>query len=250
MLNKAILGSVIASILMSTSAMADQYAVTDQYVMPDTVTDQYVMPNSISPIAHSPQDNHDHSNSDYGIKIGHEYVYSDLKIDGTRVSDGDNNIRTYAEFKFNNPSMPSAFVEHTTHGNGIFGYNETSATGFYKVFDNELIAIEAGLGLTYFTGIDLPLSHGNEIGGHAYSSVSLALPHPGTFLYSSGKVHSGFGVNGYTLNTGAEWEQDIIKLPVDVSLRAGYKFSSIKFNDADDAKVKENGFFIGIDARF
>lgn len=185
-----------------------------------------------------------------GAKVGLDYVYADLDVNGASVNDNQDNYHAYAAFEHFIPLVPNALVEYSTHGSSSVGFEQFSATGYYELLDNSLLSLDLGAGYSRYSDIKVGSDVSSQSSPHAYVAGEVMLPLPNVSLFADAKVFGLQDVNGEELRAGVRWA---LELPIELGVRAGYTLTNVTFDDAfggRDLKFESDGWMLGVDARF
>lgn len=185
-----------------------------------------------------------------GAKVGVDYVYSDLKVDGATANKHQDNYHAYAAFEHFIPLIPNALVEYSSHGTDAVGFEQFSATGYYELLDNSLLSLDLGVGYSHYSDIQVGSSVSSQSSPHAYVAAEVMLPVTNFSLFADGKVFGLQDVTGEEVRAGVRWA---LELPIEFGVRAGYTLTNVTFDDAfagRDLKFESDGWMLGIDARF
>ena len=182
-----------------------------------------------------------------GAKVGVDYVYSDLEVNGVSSSKDQDNYHAYAAFEHFIPLVPNALVEYSTHGSSALGFDQVSGTGYYQLLDNSLLSLDLGAGYSHYSDINQVSSQSSP---HAYVAAEVLLPMTGFSVFADGKVFGLQDVTGEEVRAGVRWA---LALPIELGVRAGYTLTNVTFDDAfggRDLEFKSDGWMLGVDARF
>ncbi|WP_161492499.1 TIGR04219 family outer membrane beta-barrel protein [Oceanisphaera profunda] len=185
-----------------------------------------------------------------GAKVGVDYVYSDLKVDGTTANEHQDNYHAYAAFEHFIPLIPNALVEYSTHGADDFGFEQSSVTAYYELLDNSLLSLDVGAGYSRYSDIEVGSSVSSQGSPHAYVATEVMLPVTNFSLFADAKVLGWEDVTGEEARVGVRWA---IELPIELGVRAGYAMTNVTFENAlanNDLKFESDGWMLGVDARF
>ena len=185
-----------------------------------------------------------------GAKVGVDYFYSDLDINGASSSKQKDNYRAYAAFEHFVPLLPNALLEYSTHGTDAAGFEQLSATGYYELLDNGLVALDLGVGLSRYFDITAASDTSSETTPHAYIASEVMLPITHFSLFADAKLFGLQDVEGEEITAGLRWST---AMPIEVGLRLGYSFTDLTFDGAAggrDVDVESRGWILGVDARF
>lgn len=185
-----------------------------------------------------------------GAKVGIDYFYSDLDVNGVSLSEQADNYRAYAAFEHFVPLLPNALLEYSTHGTDGAGFEQLSATGYYELLDNGLVALDVGAGVSRYSNITLVNDTSSETTPYAYIASEVMLPISHFSLFADAKLFGLRDVEGEDVALGLRWST---AMPIDVGLRLGYSWSDITFDQATggrDADIASEGWLMGVDVRF
>lgn len=185
-----------------------------------------------------------------GAKVGLDYVYADLDVNGIAANDNQDNYHIYGAFEHFIPLVPNALVEYSTHGNSDLGFEQFSATGYYELFDNSLLSLDLGAGYSRYSDIEVGSNVSSQSSPHAYVASEVMLPITSLSLFADAKVFGLQDVSGEELRVGVRWA---LELPIELGVRAGYTLTNVTFDDAfagRDLKFESDGWMLGADARF
>ena len=182
-----------------------------------------------------------------GAKVGVDYVYSDLKVNGVTSSKHQDNYHAYAAFEHFIPLVPNALVEYSTHGTSAVGFDQFSGTGYYQLLDNSLLSLDLGAGYSRYSDINNVSSQSSP---HAYVAAEVLLPVTNFSVFADAKVFGLQDVTGEEVRAGVRWALD---LPIELGVRAGYTLTNVTFDNTfggRDLEFKSDGWMLGVDARF
>ncbi|MGO1248014.1 MAG: TIGR04219 family outer membrane beta-barrel protein [Oceanisphaera sp.] len=183
-----------------------------------------------------------------GAKVGIDYFYSELDVNGVTLNDNQDNYRAYAAFEHFIPLIPNGLLEYLTHGSDATGFEQLSATGYYQLLDNNLVSLDLGAGISRYSKFTAVTGLDSENTAHAYVASELALP-LNFSLFADGKLFGLQDVSGEEIALGLRWSTD---MAIDLGVRFGYSVSDLTFDDVAgrDIDVKSKGWLLGVDARF
>ena len=185
-----------------------------------------------------------------GAKVGVDYVYSDLDVNGFSAVNEQDNYHAYAAFEHFLPLLPNALVEYATHGSSSVGFHQFSATGYYELLDNSLLSLDLGAGYSRYSDIQVGSDVSSQGSPHAYVAAEVMLPVTNLSVFADVKVFGLQDVEGEEVRAGVRWA---LELPVELGVRAGYTMSNVTFDNAlanNDLKFESDGWMLGLDARF
>lgn len=185
-----------------------------------------------------------------GAKVGVDYFYSDLEVNNVTLSEHSDNYRAYAAFEHFVPLIPNALLEYSTHGTDATGFEQLSATAYYELLDNGLVALDFGAGISRYSDITAVNGTSSETTPHAYLASELMLPITNLSLFADAKLFGLKDVEGEDITLGLRWSTD---MAIDLGVRVGYSFTDLTFNDVAggrNADVESKGWVVGVDARF
>ncbi|MBO1518837.1 TIGR04219 family outer membrane beta-barrel protein [Oceanisphaera pacifica] len=185
-----------------------------------------------------------------GAKMGLDYFYSDLEVNNITLNDNQDNYRAYAAFEHFIPLIPNALLEYSTHGSDAAGFEQLSATAYYELLDNGLVAFDFGAGATHYSDITAIEGTSSETTPHAYIASEIMLPISNFSLFADAKFMGLKDVKGEEVTLGLGWSTDMI---LDLGVRVGYSISDLTFDDVagnKDADLKSKGWILGVKAHF
>lgn len=185
-----------------------------------------------------------------GAKVGVDYVYSDLDVNGFSANEHQDNYHAYAAFEHFIPLIPNALVEYSTHGSSTLGFDQFSATAYYELLDNSLLSFDVGAGYSRYSDIQVGSNVSSQGSPHAYVATEVMLPVTNFSLFADAKVFGWEDVSGEEARVGVRWA---IELPIELGVRAGYTMTNVTFDNAlanNDLKFESDGWMLGVDARF
>lgn len=185
-----------------------------------------------------------------GAKVGIDYVYSDLKVDGSTVNKHQDNVHAYAAFEHFIPLVPNGLVEYSTYGTSAVGFERLAATAYYQLLDNDLVALDFGAGMSRYSDIEVNTKLDGQNTPHAYMAGEVMLPITNFSLFADAKAFGLQDVKGEEVSLGVRWALD---LPIELGARVGYSMTNLTFDNAlagKDVKFESAGWMLGVDARF
>ena len=185
-----------------------------------------------------------------GAKVGVDYVYSDLKVNGFTANEHQDNYHAYAAFEHFIPLLPNALVEYSTFGSSAMGFDQASATAYYELLDNSLMSLDLGAGYSRYTDVQVGSDVSSQSSPHAYVAAEVFLPVTNFSVFADAKVFGWQDVTGEEVRAGVRFA---LELPVELGVRAGYTLTNVTFDDAlggSDLKFESDGWMLGVDARF
>ncbi|WP_319783662.1 TIGR04219 family outer membrane beta-barrel protein [Oceanisphaera sp. IT1-181] len=186
----------------------------------------------------------------FGAKVGVDYVYSDLDVNGFSANEHQDNYHAYAAFEHFIPLIPNALVEYSTHGSSTVGFDQFSATAYYELLDNSLLSLDVGAGYSRYSDIQVGGSVSSQGSPHAYVATEVMLPVTNFSVFADAKVFGWEDVSGEEARVGVRWA---IELPIELGVRVGYTMTNVTFDNAlanNDLKFESDGWMLGVDARF
>lgn len=148
------------------------------------------------------------------------------------------------------PLVPNLKLSLSQVDNDRYEYTKIDYTAFYEVLDNDVISIDAGLGVTQFADGKFLFQSFSGVTPHVYVDGELSLPFLNTTAYTDIHFLNYDGNQVTDAIVGLRYDFNLIA--VDLGLKAGYRVQSFETKDFDNLsfKVKTDGFFLGLHADF
>ncbi|MCW8328714.1 TIGR04219 family outer membrane beta-barrel protein [Photobacterium sp. SDRW27] len=170
--------------------------------------------------------------------------------------DGDDTSYTFeASLEHILPLIPNFKLGQSSVDNDDYSYTKRDYTLYYEFLDNDLVSVDAGVGITEFTDGELNVVISEDFSGfvpHLYAAAEVGIPMTPLFVFAKG---SGIGYGDNNLIDASVGIQYSIGLyAFDLELQAGYRVHQLDLEDFDDLSVdldaKTDGLFAGVNFDF
>ena len=163
-----------------------------------------------------------------------------------------------ASFEHFIPFVPNPKISHSTVDGDYFKYTKVDATLYYEFLDNEIISVDAGIGVTQLTegSINLNTTTNTTLGWkdfegvipHLYAAVEVGIPATPLYVFAKG---TGISYeDNDMLDASVGIKVSIPVGPIDLDLQAGYRsqtFNLVGFDNlTTDVDAETSGAFAGI----
>lgn len=152
-------------------------------------------------------------------------------------------------FKYGNSSVDGDDYKYTKH----------DFTLYYEIFDNDLLSVDAGIGVSQFSDgsvrVDDTISYWQDFDGplpHVYLATEVGIPSTPLFLFAKGNGLSYSDNDLLDYSVGVQYELSLVA--VDIELQGGYRSQVLEFVGYDDLTIdldaETSGFFAGVNLDF
>ena len=183
------------------------------------------------------------------------YTYNGTEKDG-----GSNTAVTFeASFEHFIPLIPNAKFAQSTVDGDYLKYTKRDFILYYEFLDNDLISLDAGVGVSQF--IEGEYRHSTNINtdfdGYLpvlYANAEIGIPGTPLFVFAKGNGVSYDGNSLMDYSVGAKYEIGMVIF--DLQLQAGYRSQTVDldgstlFSDLPKVNGTTDGFFAGVNLDF
>lgn len=156
------------------------------------------------------------------------------------------------------PLIPNAKIGRSSVAGDFYEYTKTDATLYYEFLDNDLISLDAGIGLTQLSDGSVYNSvQGRDVSfsgvlPHLYAAAEVGIPATPLFIFAKG---SGISYADNTmLDTSVGVKFSIPLVLVNLEFQGGYRtqtFDLVGYDDLNiDVDAETSGVFVGVNVDF
>ncbi|MCW8994872.1 MAG: TIGR04219 family outer membrane beta-barrel protein [Psychromonas sp.] len=150
------------------------------------------------------------------------------------------------------PLIPNVkYAQSSVDGNNL-EYTKRDFTLYYELLDNDMLSVDAGVGLTNLKNGKI---NGVEFNGdipHVYGAAEVGVVGTPIFLFAKGTGIAYHDNHMLDVSVGAQYSIPMVAF--DLELQAGYRSQQFKLSGFDDLSVKidsqTDGFFAGVNIDF
>jgi len=154
------------------------------------------------------------------------------------------------------PLIPNAKIGRSSVEGDFYEYTKTDATLYYEFLDNDLISIDAGIGLTQLSdglvndsGVSVNFS---GVLPHLYAAAEVGIPATPLFLFAKGTGISY--ADNKMLDTSVGVKFSIPLVLVNIEFQGGYRtqtFDLVGYDNLNiDFDAETSGLFAGVNIDF
>ncbi|WP_198160236.1 TIGR04219 family outer membrane beta-barrel protein [Photobacterium sp. J15] len=176
---------------------------------------------------------------------------------GSKVDGDDTSFTFEASLEHFVPLIPNFKIGQSSVDNSEYAYTKRDYTLYYEFLDNDLVSLDAGIGLSEFADgeiKDLGLKTEDFSGylPHVYAAAEVGLPMTPIFVFAKGNGISYDDNTMFDASVGVQYSIGLYAF--DLELQAGYRIHNFDFQDFDDLKTdfdaKTDGLFAGVNIDF
>jgi len=162
-----------------------------------------------------------------------------------------------ASFEHFIPLIPNPKIARSSVDGDFYKYTKTDYTLYYEFLDNDLISIDAGVGVTQLSegSINNSVTGWQDFEGvipHLYAAAEVGIPTTPLFIFAKGTGISYADNEMLDMSAGVQYEIPMGVL--DVELQVGYRsqqFNLVGFDSLRiDVEAETSGFFAGVNIDF
>lgn len=153
------------------------------------------------------------------------------------------------------PLVPNVKYAHSSVDGDDLKYTKRDLTLYYEFLDNDLVSLDAGVGVTNLNkgevkGISLGDFEGNI--PHLYAAAEIGIPATPLFLFAKGNGIAYEDNHMLDFSVGAQYAIPVVAF--DLELQAGYRVQRLDLVGFDqltvDIDAQTDGFFAGVNVDF
>jgi len=177
-------------------------------------------------------------------------------------NDGGSNTAVTFEASFEHfiPLIPNAKFAQSTVDGDYLKYTKRDYILYYEFLDNDLISLDAGVGVSQFTEgeyRDSTIQATTDFDGYLpvlYANAELGIPGTPLFVFAKGNGISYSGHSMIDYSVGAKYEIGLVLF--DLQLQAGYRSQTVDLDgstllsDLPTVNGTTDGFFAGVNLDF
>lgn len=191
----------------------------------------------------------------WSMKVGTDYWWATNKVDEIKYQ-GRDPISAYIDVSHSLPYVPNVKLRYTQIDNDSMSFNNIDYIAYYSVLHTNRVAFNVGISASQFQGGQYKeagignAQKFNELEWALYADGRLLVPN--TQLSIIGDMQFGEVANNSTADVMAGLDYVFNLSSVDFILRGGYRVMDYSFDyfAGEPVKVREEGFFTGIELNF
>ncbi len=148
------------------------------------------------------------------------------------------------------PLIPNPKVAQSSVKADSFEYTKQDFTLYYEFLDNDLVSLDAGVGLTNLTSGKIGSQSFSGYLPHVYAAAEIGIPATPFFVYLKGNGISYDDHQMTDISAGVKYEIGLGLF--DVQLQGGYRVQKFDLKDFDSVNLntKVQGVFAGVNLDF
>jgi len=158
------------------------------------------------------------------------------------------------------PLIPNPKISRSSVEGDFYEYTKTDATLYYEFFDNDLISIDAGVGLTQLTDGSVTIGSGSsattqEFSGvlpHLYAAAEVGIPFTPFFIYAKGTGISYADNEMLDASVGVKFSVPLVL--INLEFQGGYRTQTFDLVGYDSLSIpidaETSGVFAGVNIDF
>ncbi|WP_297481866.1 TIGR04219 family outer membrane beta-barrel protein [uncultured Photobacterium sp.] len=182
-----------------------------------------------------------------GVKVGADAWFTNAKVAGQKSDDTSTSY--YASFEHFIPLVPNVMVRYNNIDTGNVNFEQSDFTAYYEILDNDLVALDLGLTMTKFAGVQI--QHQNSFSDWqptVYAAAELGIPATPLSVFAQANAGKYDGTSLFDGQAGVKFTFDLIA--ADLNLRAGYRMMDYDFKKSTSGDVDLDGWFAGVEVDF
>lgn len=155
------------------------------------------------------------------------------------------------------PLIPNFKYGRSSTDGDDYAYNKHDFTLYYEIFDNDLVSIDAGVGVSHFSAgqVRVDTVGWQEFDGplpHLYLATEIGIPSTPLFIFAKGNGVSYKDNDMLDYSFGVQYEIPLVAF--DIELQGGYRSQVLDLVGYDDLTIdldaETSGFFAGVNVDF
>ena len=182
-----------------------------------------------------------------GVKVGADAWFTNAKVAGHKSDDTSTSY--YASFEHFIPLVPNVMVRYNNIDTGNVNFEQSDFTAYYEILDNDLVALDLGVTMTKFTGVQI--QHQNSFSDWqptVYAAAELGIPATPLSVFAQANAGKYDGTSLFDGQAGVKYTLGLVA--ADLNLRAGYRMMAYDFKKSNTGDVDLDGWFAGVEVDF
>ena len=181
-----------------------------------------------------------------------------FKGNGTTQEDDTITYTFEASLEHFIPLIPNPKISRSAVEGKYYEYTKTDATLYYEFFDNDLISIDAGVGLTQLTdGSVYNAARGEDVDfngviPHLYAAAEVGIPFTPFFVYAKGTGISYADNEMLDASVGVKFSIPLVL--INLEFQGGYRTQTFNLVGYDSLSIpvdaETSGLFAGVNIDF
>lgn len=172
--------------------------------------------------------------------------------DGSQDSGDDVNYSFDASIEHPLPLIPNIKFSQSSVNANTYQYTKQDLTLYYEILDNDLVSLDAGVGITYMSDAEYNSQTFDGYLPHVYAAAEVGIPGTPLFVVAKGHGVSYSDHEMYDATAGVQYS--VPAGIVDVELQIGYRVQYFRLHNFDtltsDFDTKTEGFYGGVNVDF